>query len=176
MNKFSIISTSLKKQIEQHFSINSETEEIETSRKERSSRERIIAELDKTEPHTLDEEFTYKRPYGFVLGDAAYKGIKTWKSLYLNVLSELSKLNPTKFESLPNIEQFVSNRGNPQFSIDINDIRVASKVENHDFYTEVNLSANSFRNLIKQLFAYFEVPKNDIRIYLRKDLDADEKY
>lgn len=70
------ITTKITEQIKTHFSINPEEEELEKESGGQQRQERIIRELDKTAPHTLDENFTFKRPYGFVSGDTAFKGSK----------------------------------------------------------------------------------------------------
>ena len=172
LNEFSQITAKIKDRLETHFDFRSETEEMESSALSISARDRIIAELDKSEPHTLDENFTYKRPFGFVMGDAAYKGIKTWKMLYLTVLNELAQKYPDKFRQLPSEETFISSRGNSAFDHDIDKLRLGEKLEGFDFYAEVNLSANSLRDNLKTVFEYMGVSNSDITIYLREDRDA----
>jgi len=154
-----------------YFKINPEDENVEGESFNNDRRERIIQELDKTKPYTLDENFTYKRPYGFILESSAFKGIKTWKSLYLKVLEVLKKNNFEKFKRLPEIETFISKRGNPLFSKKEQDLRVAEKIENY-FFVEVNLSANHIRNNIKQLLEYFSLNPANMKIYLREDRDV----
>ncbi len=157
--------------IKQHFKVNPEVEDVETDKADRQSRERIIRELDTATPHTLVEDFTYKRPYGFILGDAAYKGLKTWRNLYVYVLRVLKNENQEKFYRLTSEEKFISNRGNPQFSTNEDDLWVGEKIE-HGFYAEVNRSANYLRNNIKTLLEHFEIPPENMKIYLREDRDA----
>jgi len=154
-----------------YFKINPEDENVEGESFNNDRRERIIQELDKTKPYTLDENFTYKRPYGFILESSAFKGIKTWKSLYLKVLEVLKKSNFEKFKRLPEIETFISKRGNPLFSKKEQDLRVAEKIENY-FFVEVNLSANHIRNNIKQLLEYFSLNPANMKIYLHEDRDV----
>ncbi len=158
-------------QIKNYFSINPEEEEIEHESSYDSENSRVIKELDKTEPHTLDEDFTYKRPYGFVLENSAYKGIKTWKSLYLQVLKELEKKDPKRFSKLPSEKRFVSKRGNPLFSENADQLRVAEKLPD-GFFIEVNLSANHIRKNIKDLLAHYGIHPSEMKIYLREDRDA----
>ena len=158
-------------QIKNYFSINPEEEEIEHESSYDAANSRVIKELDKTKPHTLDEDFTYKRPYGFVLENAAYKGIKTWKSLYLQVLKELEKKDPDRFSRLPAEKRFVSKRGNPLFSGNADDLRSAEKLP-VGFYAEVNLSANHIRKNIKVLLDYYGIHPAEMKVYFREDRDA----
>jgi hypothetical protein len=166
--------TKIAEQIKIHFSINPEEEEIEKESVNQQKRDRIIKELDKTKPHSLDENFTFKRPYGFVLGNLAFKGIKTWRNLFILLLNELKEKDPDRFAKLPEEEKFISNRGNPLFSKDQHNLREGKKLKS-GFYVEVNLSANDIRKNIKGLLEHFHVDPNEMKIYLREDRDAARK-
>ncbi len=172
LDAYSKLSQNLKKRIEKQFAVNSEIEEIEQPHDIKEKRQRIIAELDKTQPHDINENFTYKRPYGFVLGNNAQKGLKTWKSLYLEILSELSRLDSNKFNKLPEEQKFISKRGNPSFSIEESTLRVSEKPQGFNFYVEVNLSANNIRDNIISLLNHFNIPTSSLKIYLREDRDV----
>ncbi len=158
-------------QIKIHFSINPEEEEIEKEFAGQASQDRIIRELDKTAPHTLDENFTYKRPYGFILGDTAFKGIKTWRNLFILVLDELKEKDSARFAHLPKEDKFISNRGNPLFAKNKQSLREGRKLKS-GIYVEVNLSANDIRKNIKSLLEHFQLSPADMKIYLREDRDA----
>ena len=129
---------------------------------------RIIKELDNSTAHTLDENFTYKRPFGFVLGNSAYKGLKTWKNLYLQVLKELKIKDSQRFAKLPDEEKFISRRGNPLFSRKKDGVRLAERFGS-DFYLEMNLSANQIKSSIKDLLEYFGINYKEMKIYFRED-------
>jgi len=47
-----------------------------------SERDRIIKELNNKKPHSLRENFKYKRPFGFVIEDSAYRNKLTWAEVY----------------------------------------------------------------------------------------------
>jgi len=171
LTDFTKAANKISENLRNYFKINPEDENVKGESSDSERRKRIIQELDKTKPHTLDENFTYKRPYGFILGSSAFKGLKTWKSLYLKVLEVLKKNNFEKFKRLPELEEFISKRGNPLFSKKKQDLRVAEKIEDI-FFVEVNLSANHIRNNIKQLLEYFSLNPANIKIYLREDRDV----
>jgi hypothetical protein len=168
---FTNATNKITKNLREYFKINPEDENIEGESFDIERRKRIIQELDKTKPYTLEENFTYKRPYGFILENSAYKGLKTWKYLYLKVLEVLKENNIEKFEKLPEEELFISKRGNPLFTKNKKDLRVAEKIKDY-FYAEVNLSANHIRNIIKQLLEYFSINPATMKIYLREDRDV----
>jgi len=173
LSKFTESSNILEERIKNYFEVNPETEDIVKidSIRNVTERERIIKELDKTKAYNLDENFTFKRPYGFVLGNTAVKGLKTWKSLYVNLLNTLYDIDKVKYKKLTSEEKFVSNRGNYYFHNDKNVFRVYEKVAG-GFYAEVNLSANHIRNVIIDLLEYFKIGVKSLKIYLREDRDA----
>lgn len=171
LNQFTISSSKLAEQVKTYLGINPEEDELEQESNNKIKRDRIIKELDKTSPHTLEEDFTYKRPFGFILQDSAIKGLKTWKNMYLHVLNLMKTLSPDKFTLLPKDDKFISKRGNPLYSKTGKELRVAEKL-NEDFYVEVNLSANMIRNIIRDLLAHFDIDPLNMKIYLREDRDA----
>lgn len=171
MQQFTQSASKISQQIKQHFGINPEEEELEQETENRSKRERIVKELDKTQAFSLNDDFTYKRPFGYVLPNKAVKGIKTWKSLYISILSHLQTINPEIFVKLPTNEKFISKRGNPLFSTSGNELRVPEKL-NQNFFIEVNLSANMIRNNIRELLNHFDISPSILKIYLREDRDA----
>ena len=134
--------------------------------------QRMIKELDRSQAYSLRDNFTFKRPYGFVLQGIAYTQITTWKAIYLKVLDILHSVEPNKFAALVTEQRFVSNRGNPLFTHQPEKLRVAQPLR-AGFYTEVNMSANSIKDTLIQVLDYFSIDEGDVKIYLREDRDAD---
>jgi len=168
---FSNSALKIEEQIKEYFSINPEEDEIVSDSSSVNKVSRVIKVLDKSKSHTLDENLTYKRPYGFILGKSAYKGLKTWKSLYIQVLKELNHNNSTLFLKLPEENKFISNRGNQLFSRNKNELRSSQKILS-DFFVETNLSANQIKKTIVDLLNYFGIDYTKMKIYLREDRDA----
>lgn len=171
LSQFTESSAKIALMVKAHFGINPEEDDVVKDSGNRQQRERLISELDKTEAHYLGENFTYKRPYGFILGDTAYKGLKTWKTLYLLVLSMLQATDPAKFAALPETDRFISNRGKPLVSSNEHDLRLGEKLES-GLYVEINLSANSITKNVKELLEHFGLDPRTMKIYLREDRDA----
>jgi hypothetical protein len=171
LSQFTESSVKIVHMVKSHFRINPEEDDIVKESTNRQQRDRLIADLDKSVPHTLEENFTYKRPYGLILGDAAVKGLKTWKSLYLYVLDILQSCDPKKFSALPQTVRFISNRGNPLFSNEQTILRIGEKLSS-GIYAEVNLSANMVRNNLRDLIQYFGFEPSTMKIYLREDRDV----
>ena len=135
--------------------------------------DRLVRELDKEEPHTLFEDFTYKRPYGFVLKGRACKGLVTWRNMYMQVCQVLSQMNSSRFKTLPENPAFISKRGNQYFSKDPDCFRWPLKVAN-GFYAEGNFSSNYICKMIADLLTAFGISHDNMVIYLREDRDAEE--
>lgn len=171
LGEFSRHAACIAEMIKRHFAINPEEEEVEKESANRQKRDRIIKELDRSAPHFLGENFTYKRPYGFILGNAAYKGLKTWKNLYMQVLGILRERNPEKFAGLPDESRFFSRRGNPLFSRTGKELRGAHEYL-PGFFVEVNLSANYILKGVEALLDHFGIPAGELKLYLREDRDA----
>ena len=133
--------------------------------------ERIIRELDRATPHTLEEDFTYKRPYGFVLRGRAFTDMATWKQLYQSFCQQLARLDAPRFDALPNNPIFVSSHDHRAFSPNPGDLREPLSVA-HGIFAESHYSANSFRDNMRRLVDIFEMQPDQLTIYLRQDRDA----
>jgi hypothetical protein len=116
---------------------------------------------------SLYDNFTFKKPYGFILEGFTYKGIYTWKSWYIKVLEVLKEKNTEKFNNLPEEELFTSRRGKSLFTRNKNELRVAERA--NGFYTEVNLSANDLRKIVIKLLKYFSINPDDMKVYIKRN-------
>jgi len=135
--------------------------------------ERLIRELDREEPHRLDEDFCFKRPYGFVLQGRAWVDIKTWRGIYRAVCRHLATADPRLFAALPDDPDFVSKQGHRAFSRQPGDLRLAIEFP-QGVYAEGNYSANDIRDRIRLLLTKFDVDPASLVLYLREDRDAAE--
>jgi hypothetical protein len=122
-------------------------------------------------PHSLDEEFTYKRPHGFILDGQGTTGITTWRRLYELLCQQLLRRDPGRFQALPDNPDFISNRGNRSFARDPGELRSASLIGD-GIHAEINLSANMVRDLIRRLLTTFEIPSERLQLFLLQDRDA----
>ena len=143
-----------------------------TPTRSRSQRDRKVAELDHHKPHTLLEDFAYKRPYGMKLEGEAYTGLTTWKAIYRQVFKHLEAKDKSRYSKIDRGEAAVSRRGNAYLSKDKSAVRQAMPIGSGHF-AEVNLSANLIRDSIARLLNEFSIPHSEITFYLREDRDAD---
>lgn len=133
--------------------------------------ERAIEALDEEEPHSLDEDFTYRRPYGFTLLENGYVDVRTWTLLYELVCLQLAERDPGQFEELLEMEQFRTSRGNQHFATDPDVLRAPRRITD-TVYAETHFSANDLTDRIAELLDAFGLSAGDITIYLREDRDA----
>jgi hypothetical protein len=136
-----------------------------------NANERIVQELNREQPHRIDENFTYMQPYGFILNGKAAKDFTSWRRLYINLCTQLARLNPDQFLALPENDDFISSRGNRTFSTNPDELHTSFQID-HDVYAEVNFSANSIRDKIKKLLTTFGFLEEQLQIYLQKDRNA----
>ena len=128
----------------------------------RQDRDRVIRKLDCHTPHSLAEDFRYKRPFGFTLEGEPYVPRNTWSLIYVSVCKHLARKSPKVFQGLPD---------NVDFASSPSDLRVGREV-GMGIFAEGNLSANGIRDVIRNLLSYFGIPHEQFVAYLREDRDA----
>ena len=133
--------------------------------------DRIVAELNRDEPHRLEEDFTYKRPHGYILVGQGTTGVTTWQRMYELVCRQLFIRDEALFRGLCEDAEFISNRGHHTVTTDSASLRKPLAIEG-GLFVEANLSANGIRDVIRQLLLAFDIPVDEMRIFLRQDRDA----
>ena len=131
-----------------------------------SENERLIKELNKEEAHSLDEDFTYKHPHGFIVDGCAYSGFETWKDLYIQFCKHLSSQNTEKFDTLARNQSLISKQNRKYFSTNKKDLRYPELITNKT-YVELNFSANHFAKRIKEIAGIYKIDTALITIYLQ---------
>lgn len=170
MTEFDRLADDLSVLIQQYTQVSLEATE-ETGQEDRERNERIIRELNRDEPHSLDEDFTYKRPHGFILAGQATSGITTWQRLYELVCRQLHQRDLDRFGSLVDNPEFVSNRGHHSVTHDPGPLRKALQVDD-TLFVECNLSANGIRDMIRRLLVAFDLVPGELQLFLRQDRAA----
>lgn len=164
---FDRLSGELSQLVQSYMGISLEIEEESTT--DYSENQRIIKALDKREKHYLNEDFTYKIPFGFSIEGKGFKGVDKWKQMYLITLRYLFDTK-RDFTDVLNAKEFVSNRGNRDFSTNPAEMRSAKLIAN-DIYAETNLSAKSITERLIKLMDYFSIDRKEFIIYLQEDRD-----
>jgi hypothetical protein len=166
---FDALASELSALVQQFTSIRLES--AEQTGQDDAGNTRIIQDLNREEPHSIEEDFTFKRPHGFILDGQAATGITTWRRMFELVCRQLLRRDPARFRGLPDNPDFISRRGNRSFSRTPDSLRSAWKIED-GLYGEVNLSANGLRDTIGELLDAFAIPRDQMRVFLRQDRDA----
>jgi hypothetical protein len=170
MAAFDTLASELSTMIQQFTSVRLEEHE-EIGGDDENENFRIIQALNWEEPHAIDEDFTFKRPHGFILDGQGTTGGTTWRRVFELICQQLQRRDPRRFDSLPDHPDYISNRGHRSFSHDPEELRTACSVGD-GLYAEINLSANGIRDTIRRLLATFEMPKESIQLFLCEDRDA----
>lgn len=170
---FDELASELSAMIQQYTSVRLESEE-RSGEGDRERNERIVQELNREEPHSIEEDFTYGRPHGFILDGQGTTGITTWRRLFELVCQQLLHRDPDRFRALPDNADFISNRGHRGFSRTADELRSASEI-GEGIFAEINLSANALRDTLRRLLTTFGIPISELRVFLREDRDAARK-
>jgi hypothetical protein len=174
LSEFSRLADELSRLIQSFTSVSTTPpEDVLHAGKNSAETQHLIRELDRSQPHTLEEDFTYKRPYGFVLQGQPYTRVPTWRRVYELVCRQLAGQDPKRFATLPDNPKFITKNGHKGFSTQPNELRVRSHIA-EGVYVEVHFSANDIRDSIKRLLTEFGVEHDSMVIYLREDRDAEE--
>ena len=156
--------------VSQFIGIKADEEAREVS-KDAAENQRIIKELNKDTPHSLTEDFTYKRPYAFIFDGCAYTDTLNWSDLYTSFASCLAKKDPALLKSMADNPDYMSNQNKKYYSSSDKDVRLPRKIMN-DFFIETNLSANHIVKKMMEMLNVFKIPLDNITIYLRQDRNA----
>lgn len=167
--EFDSLSSEISQLVQQFTNVNLQSNEGD-GRVGDTENERLVRELRNDEPYSLFENFTFKRPHGFILKGTAITGVVTWKRLYTRFCESLFRLDPQKFRELPANEEFISSHGNPMFSKEKGNFHNAIYVGG--LHANAHFSANGFRDSILKLIRAFEIKTSEFDIFLREDRDA----
>jgi len=146
-------------------------EDEESGEEDESQNARIIQALNREEPHSIDEDFTFKRPHGFILDGQGTTGVTTWRRVFELICQHIQRRDPDRFRQLSDHRDFISNRGHHTFTPDPAELRSACLIAD-GIHAEINLSANGLRDVVRHLLATFEIPKDRLQLFLREDRDA----
>lgn len=139
--------------------------------KEDVENQRIIKELNQSEPHEITEDFTYKRPAAFIFNGCAYSEMNNWRDLYIQFLECVAKLNPSKLKEMADNKKFFSTQSKRYYSSENKGLNRPAKIMN-DFFVDTNFSANNIAKHIIEILNHIGMKTSDITIYLRQDRNA----
>ena len=123
--------------------------------------------VDNKVEHTLYENFTHIRPFGFRINDSKFIEVKTWQEMLLKTCDMFICIDSEKFLNFEN-NKTMNGKKNKYFSINEQQLRKPEKVADK-IYIETNMSGNSIRNLIVKILKEFGIKVNNYKVYFRAD-------
>lgn len=123
--------------------------------------------VDNKVEHTLYENFTHIRPFGFRIDGEELIEVKTWQEVFLKTCELLFYKDEKKFlqfENKPNM----NGKKNKYFSVSVKGMRKPEMISSK-IYVETNMSSNSIRNIIVKMLREYNIKVNDFKLYFRAD-------
>ena len=124
-------------------------------------------EVNNRTEHSLDENFKYKRPYGFKINDRNIINVTSWQDMLIKTCEILYELDKEKFLDLEN-RSHMNGRKRKYFTRNQDILKVPGSV-NNIIYVELNQSSNSIIKIIKKLLKEFNYNFSEFIIFLRAD-------
>lgn len=121
--------------------------------------------VDHNVEHTLYENFTHKRPFGFKLSDNHIVEVTTWQDMLVKTCEYLIILDEQKFMGFEN-KKLMNGKKNKYFSTSIEGMCRPKKIADK-IYVETNQSANAIRNLIMKLLKKFSFNIRELKVYFK---------
>jgi hypothetical protein len=128
--------------------------------------ERQKIDMDRTVPHTLEEDFTFTDPYGFTLQGKEHVDIQHWTEVFKLFCQQLAEIDLARFRRLPENHDYLPHSGKRVFATDSATLRQGKMEIIDGIYAEKNYSVEEFCNLMKRLLNTFGIDQNEMVIYL----------
>lgn len=123
--------------------------------------------VDNKVEHSLYENFTHIRPYGFKMQNEEIIEVKTWQELLIKTCQICMDKDLNKFINFQN-DKKMNGKKNKYFSVKESDMRKPEFLGN-GMYVETNMSGNGIRNLILKMIKEYGMKINDYKVYFRAD-------
>lgn len=123
--------------------------------------------VDNNVEHSLYENFTHIRPYGFKIQNGDLIEVKTWQELLIKTCQICMNEDLNKFISFQD-DKKMNGKKNKYFSVKESDMRKPEFLGN-GMYVETNMSGNGIRNLILKMIKEYGMKINDYKVYFRAD-------
>ncbi|MCW6107998.1 hypothetical protein [Clostridium sporogenes] len=126
--------------------------------------------VDNNIEHSLYENFTHIRPFGFKINNNKLIEGRTWQEVLIKTSEILFNKNRTKFLSFENNKN-MNGKKNKYFSCKPEGIRKPELVAN-SIYLETNMSGNAIRNLIIKMLKQYDIKVSHYKVYFRADYSS----
>lgn len=123
--------------------------------------------VDNRVEHSLYENFTHIRPFGFKINTSELIEVRTWQEMLIRTCEMLIEIDSQKFLNFENLK-IMNGKKNKYFSISPEGMRKPEKVANIT-YIETNMSGNAIRNLIVKILKQYGIKVGNYKVYFRAD-------
>lgn len=142
-----------------------ESQTIKTDSDKRPNYEDYL--VDNTIEHTLLENFTHIKPYGFMFLESGLIEAKNWKDLYIKACEIFLRLDEEVFLSFENKTDM---NGQSRNYFSKRKYKVDSPVKLLDkIYINAGLGANEFRDMLIKILKEYNYNVIDFKVYFRAD-------
>lgn len=124
-------------------------------------------QVDNTIPHTLIENFTHIRPYGFKFYDDNLIETKTWIELYIKACELFLIIDEKKFLSFEN-KTIMNGEVKDYFSKEKQNIDLPIKLLNK-VYISTKFDANGFRDMLMKIIKEYNFSIEEFKVYFKAD-------
>lgn len=124
-------------------------------------------DVDKTEPHTLDEDFEYKKICCIQIQHARFI-VTSWQDALIKLCVYLYAIDAAKMESLVDDPAFQKTK--VHYFMRESVPRRNKAIPGTDLYVWTNNSANTLVALMRSLLRAYHISLKSVTIYLRRDL------
>ena len=126
-----------------------------------------VFDVDKTEPHTLDEDFEYKKVCCIQIQGTRIP-VNNWQDALVKLCVYLYSLDGQKMESFVDDPAF--QRRKVHYFMHELVPRRNKLIPGTDLYVWINNSANTLVSVMRSLLISYRIPLKNMTLYLRRDL------
>lgn len=124
-------------------------------------------DVNKNEPHKLDEDFTNKKPYAIVINNHKME-VETWKEALVSVCNYLYNVDKEKIRMLAERNKLCGRKRSLFGKIKVEDKNM--RLPGTDLYVWTNFSAQKATEYIIKLLAEYDISQDNVIVYLKRDL------
>lgn len=124
-------------------------------------------QVDKSIPHSLLENFTHIRPFGFTYRDGNLIETNTWKNLYIEVCKILFDMDEKKFISFK--DKTSMNGETKDYFSDTRESIDLPYLLRDKIYINTRFDANGFRDILLKAIKSYNLKVEDFKIFFKAD-------
>lgn len=124
-------------------------------------------QVDNTIEHTLLENFTHIKPYGFKFLNNELAEAKNWKSLYIKACEMFFKLDKDIFISFEN-KTNMNGQTRSYFSKEKHEIDFPVKIMGKT-YVNTGFGANEYRDILVKILKEYNYDAKEFKVYFKAD-------